>query len=62
MFDKIIELSVALTLVAAATGNLPKVIKEVQLAQFRLLEESGSSTWGHLMIVKSHYDPMTSHK
>ena len=50
--EKIIEIAVALTLIAAATGKLPKVIREVQMAQFRLLEQSKTSTWGTLMIIK----------
>ena len=50
--EKIIEIAVALTLIASATGNLPKVIREVQLAQFRLLEQSTTKTWGKLMIIK----------
>ena len=50
--DKIIEIAVALAIVASATGQLPKVIREVQLAQFRLLENSNASTWGKLMIIK----------
>ena len=49
--DKTIELSVALTLMAAATGQLPKIVRQVQIAQFKLLEESKTSTWGHLMII-----------
>ena len=56
--DKIIDIAVALTIAAAATGQLPKVIRKVQIAEFKLLQESKTSTWGHLMIVgytKSHH-------
>jgi len=49
--DKIIEIAVALTLIASATGNLHKVIRRVQIAEFKLLQESKTSTWGHLMII-----------
>lgn len=50
--DKIIETAVALTLIASATGQLPKIIRQVQMAQFKLLEESNTSTWGKLMIIR----------
>ena len=50
--DKIIEIAVALTLIASATGQLPKVIREIQVAQAKLLAESSTSTWGKLMIIK----------
>ncbi len=51
--DKIIEIAVGLTLIAAATGQLPKVVRQVQMAQLRLLQDSKTSTWGHLMIIDS---------
>lgn len=50
--DKIIEIAVALALVASATGQLPKVIRQVQLAEVKLLQESKTSSWGTLMIIK----------
>jgi hypothetical protein len=50
--DKIIEIAVALTLIASATGKLPQVIREVQMAQIRLLSQSQTNTWGKLMIIK----------
>jgi hypothetical protein len=50
--DKIIEIAVALALVASATGQLPKVIRQVQLAEVKLLQESKTSSWGKLMIIK----------
>jgi hypothetical protein len=50
--DKIIEIAVALTILAAATGQLPKVIRKVQMAEFRLLEQSKTKTWGKLLIIK----------
>ena len=50
--EKIIEIAVALTLIASATGKLPKVIRQVQLAQVKLLQESKTSSWGTLMIIK----------
>lgn len=49
---KIIELVVALALIASATGQLPKAIRQIQIAQAKLLAESNTSTWGKLMIIK----------
>jgi len=51
--DKIIEIAVALTIIASATGQLPKVIREVQMAEFRLLEQSKTKTWGKLLVIKN---------
>ena len=45
--DKIIEIAVSLTLIAAAIGNLRKVTVAVQRAQWQLLEESKASKWGN---------------
>lgn len=50
--DKIIESAVAIAILASVTGQLPKAIHCVQVAQFKLLEESKSSTWGQLLIFK----------
>ena len=42
----LIELAIALTVMAFAAGNLPKVVKSVKKAQFHILKESSSSNWG----------------
>lgn len=42
----IFEIAITLTLVAAAAGNLPKIIKQVRVAQLHLLIETKSSSWG----------------
>lgn len=42
----LIEIAITLTLMAATTGNLPKIIKQIRLAQLHLLMESRSSNWG----------------
>ena len=41
-----IEAAVTLSLLAAAAGNLPKIIKGVKLSQLYLVLESKSSSWG----------------
>ncbi len=43
--EKLINLAVTLTLVAAMTGQLPKAIKAVHLAKLQLLKESQASKW-----------------
>jgi hypothetical protein len=42
--DKIIEIAVSLALIASATGQPPKIVHQVQIAQIKLLEESKSSS------------------
>ena len=44
--DNVIKLALALTLAAAMTGQLPKVTREIQIAQIKLLHESQASRWG----------------
>jgi hypothetical protein len=43
--EKIISLGVMLVFVAAATGQLPKAIRAVHVAQLKLLKESQASKW-----------------
>ena len=50
--EKIIEAAIAVTLFLSATGQLPKVVRQIQIAQVKLLQESNTSSWGKLMIIK----------
>jgi len=50
--DNIMKIAVTLALIASATGQLPKIIRKVQIAEFHLLEQSKTNTWGKLMIIK----------
>ncbi len=43
--EKIYSLGVSLVIVAAMTGQLPKVIRTVQVAQLKLIKESQASKW-----------------
>ncbi len=43
--SKLISLSVTLAFLAAGTGNLPWVLKQVRKAQFELIQESKTSKW-----------------
>jgi len=42
------QMAVTLAILAVATGNLPRILKEVRKAQLVLLEESKASRWGNL--------------
>ena len=50
--DKLISSAWVLAVLAAATGQLPKVINDVRRAQFRLIQESKASQWGKPMFLK----------
>jgi hypothetical protein len=43
---KLIPIATALAMTAAATGNLPRIILQVKLAQFQLIKDSQASKWG----------------
>lgn len=49
--NKLIQAAVAAALVAAATGQLPKFIQHVRVAQFTILKESQASRWGKPMLL-----------
>ncbi len=49
--NKLIQAAVAAAVIAAATGQLPKFVKAVQIAQFKLLKESQASKWGKPMLL-----------
>lgn len=43
--EKLIALAVALTIVAASTGQLPKILAAVRVAQLELIRDSQASKW-----------------
>lgn len=43
--DKLIALGATLGILAASTGQLPKVIRAVHIAQLQLLKHSQASKW-----------------
>lgn len=49
--EKLIPVAVGLAIMAAASGQLPKVILELRIAQLRLLKEAQSSNWGKPMLL-----------
>jgi hypothetical protein len=48
--SSIIKVAVSLAILAASTGQLPKLIYKIQLAQLYLIKESQASKWGMPML------------
>jgi len=42
----LIQIAAALAVLAASSGKLPAILKEVRVAQLHLLKESQASKWG----------------
>ncbi len=42
----LILIVITITMLPVTSGNLPKIIKQVRIAQIHLLMESRSSNWG----------------
>jgi hypothetical protein len=49
--QKLIEAVVIFVFMVAATGQLPRFVKNLQIAQYKLLKESQSSNWGKPMLL-----------
>lgn len=45
-FNKLIQLASVLAMLAVSTGQLPKILKQIQIAQLYLIKESQASKWG----------------
>jgi len=50
---KLIPIGVSLAFLAAATGQLPKVLRTIQIAQARLIIDSQASKWPKAMTLPS---------
>lgn len=48
---KLIQAAVGAALLAAASGQLPKLIQTVRVAQYQLLKESQASKWGKPLLL-----------
>lgn len=51
--SKLISIAVALTMVASATGNLPRIILQVKLARLQLSKDSQASKWGRPFLLQA---------
>lgn len=49
--NKIIEAAAILAILAVGTGQLPRIIRTVQVAQLHLLKQSQSSSWGQALLL-----------
>lgn len=47
----LIEAALAVVLLAAAVGQLPRFVHAVRIAQIQLLKDSQSSKWGRAMLL-----------
>lgn len=48
---QLIQAAVAAALIAAASGQIPKFIQTIRVAQYQLLKESQASKWGKPMLL-----------
>lgn len=46
-----IKVAAILTLIAAGTGQLPRAVRAIQIAQLHLLKQSQSHTWGKALLL-----------
>jgi len=47
----LIQLAVFLAVVAASTGQLPRILNFVRIAQIQLIQESQASKWGRPILL-----------
>lgn len=57
MIEKLIPIAVAMTMAAAATGQLPKAVSMVRRAQLQLVFESQASKWPKAMTLPKFRRP-----
>lgn len=51
MIRKLTEAALAVALAAATLGQLPRLVKEVRIAQLELLRDSQASKWGRAILL-----------
>jgi hypothetical protein len=51
---KLVDAALVVVLMAAAAGQLPRLIQTVRVAQLQLLKESQSSKWGRPLLLPIH--------
>lgn len=50
--DKLFAMGAMLAILAAGTGQLPKIILAVRIAELKLLKESQASKWPKLLLLE----------
>ena len=53
----LIQLAAALAVLAASSGKLPAILREMRIAQLHLIKDSQASKWGHAMLLEPHRGP-----
>ncbi len=51
--NNLIKISVSLAILTISSGQLPRVLKLVRIAQLELIKESQASKWGKAMTLPS---------
>lgn len=51
MLNRLIDAALIIVLMAAAAGQLPRLVQTVRVAQLQLLKDSQSSKWGRPMLL-----------
>lgn len=49
--EKLISIAVMLAVLGASAGQLPRMIRAVQIAELHLIQDSQSSKWGRAMLL-----------
>jgi hypothetical protein len=50
--EKLIAIVTTLVVLAASTGQLPRLVREVRRAQAHLIQDTKASTWGMPILLK----------
>ncbi|MDO9182318.1 MAG: hypothetical protein Q7U04_07905 [Bacteriovorax sp.] len=51
--DKLISISAILAVLTVSSGQLPRVLKTLRIAQLQLIKESQASKWGTPLLLPS---------
>lgn len=51
--DKLISISAILAVLTVSTGQIPRVLKVVRVAQLQLIKDSQASKWGRPLLLPS---------
>jgi ribonuclease D len=49
--NKLIDAALVVVMLAGASGQLPKLVQKIRVAQLELLKESQSSNWGKAVLL-----------
>jgi hypothetical protein len=49
--DKLIAIAATLAVLTVSSGQLPKVLYKIRVAQLHLIKDSQSSNWGQAMLL-----------